>query len=219
MSSLSRGRKRRWWLWLALIALLIWAAPYALSALGGFLVVDAAPRKADAVIVLNTGIDIYPRFIEAARLYRTGYAKQVIVNGNRKTDVLRQLEAQGLRFPYPWDAGARTVLKFLGVPDAAIVSVPAEDAFDTITEARIVAAELPKHGISEVLVTTSRFHTRRARRIWYDAGEGVLKSVTMIAAQDDPYSADGWWREPRQVRWVLGEYGGWVMYWWRKWFG
>ncbi len=219
MKSYGRGRKRRWWLVLVLVALLIWAAPYGLSALGGFLVVDDAPRRSDAVIVLSTGIEIYPRFIEAARLYRTGYAKRVVVNGNRKTDVLRQLEAQGLRFPYSWDSGARTVLKFLGVPDEAIISVSAEDAFDTITEARIVAAELPRHGITEALITTSRFHTRRARRIWYDASQGILQTVTMIAAQDDPYSADGWWREPRQIRWVMAEYGGWVMYWWRKWFG
>ena len=219
MSSISRGRKRRWWLWLVFGALLIWAAPYGLSALGQFLVVEETPGKADAVIVLSTGIDIYPRWIEAARLYRSGYVKLVVVNGNRKTDVLRRLEAQGLRFPYPWDTHARAVLTFLGVPDTAIVSIAAEDAFDTISEARIVAAELPRHRIKTALITTSRFHTRRARRIWHDAAQGTLQSVTMIAAQDDPYSADRWWYEPRQIRWVMAEYGGWLMYWWRRWFG
>ena len=38
-----------------------------------FLVVDEAPRKADAVVVLNTGMGIYERLMEAADLYNKGY--------------------------------------------------------------------------------------------------------------------------------------------------
>lgn len=218
MTRTRRRHGRRLLLPLIVAGGLIWAAPYGLTAMGRFLVADEAPRAADAVIVLSTGIDIYPRWIEAARLYERGYVQNVVINGDRKTDVLRELEARGLQRAFPWDTHARTVLMFLGVPDRSIISISAQDAFDTISEAGHVAAVLPRHGIRRVLITTSRFHTRRARRIWHDNAAGVLDEITMVAARDDPFSPRTWWHEPRQIRWVLAEYGGWMMYWWRRWF-
>jgi len=216
MSIGPRRTGRRWWLLILVIALLVWAAPYGFSALGRFLVVDEQPRAADAIVVLSTGIEIYPRWIEAARLYLNGYAKLVVINGNRKTEVLRKLEAQGFKTKVPWDMHARSVLQFLGVPDTAIISISAEDAFDTISEAGFVTADLSRYGVKRVLITTSRYHTRRARQIWRDAGKGVLDDISVVAAQDDPFSPQHWWREPRQIRWVMAEYGGWLMYWWRR---
>lgn len=213
-----RSGRRRWLLLVFIVAILVGITPYLLSGMGRFLVADETPRAADAVVVLSTGIEIYPRWIEAARLYRGGYVRTLVINGDRKTEVLKQLEARGLRRAFPWDTDARTVLQFLGVPDKAIISVAAEDAFDTISEAEIVVTALARHGIRRTLITTSRYHTRRARRIWQDAGAGVLEQITMVAAQDDPFDPEAWWREPRQIRWVLAEYGGWMMYWWRKWF-
>ena len=41
-----------------------------LSGIGSFLVVQDTPKKADAAVVLYTGIDIYPRLMEAADLYK-----------------------------------------------------------------------------------------------------------------------------------------------------
>jgi len=54
-------------------------------------------------VVLTTGVEYYPRLIEAARLYKDGFTDKVVINGNRKTDVLRKLEAEGFRPYCQWD--------------------------------------------------------------------------------------------------------------------
>ena len=41
-----------------------------LTSIGEFLVVDEPPVKSDAVVVLNTGLEFYPRLIQAAALYK-----------------------------------------------------------------------------------------------------------------------------------------------------
>ncbi len=41
----------------------------------------------------------------------------------------------------------------------------------------------------------------------------------MVSAQTDPYDPDHWWKDGRQIRWVLAEYGGWVYYWWQTMLG
>jgi len=78
-------------LYLSLIPLLVAAAIYIfsgalLTGMGKFLVVDETPAASDAVVVLNTGIEYYPRLIEAAVLFRKGFVRKIVINGNRKTD-------------------------------------------------------------------------------------------------------------------------------------
>ncbi|MBW1682560.1 MAG: hypothetical protein JRJ83_14210 [Deltaproteobacteria bacterium] len=59
-------------------------------------------------MVLNTGVEYYPRLLEAAALFKKGRAKWVVINGNRKTDVLRELEGKGFeRWKTPTTPSAR----------------------------------------------------------------------------------------------------------------
>ncbi len=65
------------------VALLYFSLGTLLAALGGFLVINDNPTSSEAVVVLSTGIEYYPRLQEAARLFREGYAEKVVINGNR----------------------------------------------------------------------------------------------------------------------------------------
>jgi len=186
--------------------------------MGRFLVDDRPPRHADAVVVLATGLEYYPRLIEAARLVSEGYAPRIVINGDRKTPVLRRLEAKGFEPVAPWYENHLRVLELLGVPRERVVTISAEDAYDTVSESRAVAAELPRLGIHHILLVTSRFHTRRAGTIWRDL-HGDRLSVTPVAAREDPFDPEGWWHQGRQIRWVLTEYGGWLFYGWQRLIG
>jgi uncharacterized SAM-binding protein YcdF (DUF218 family) len=194
------------------------AGYWGLPAAGRFLVVDDAPVASDAVVVLLTGVDYYPRLIQAAALYKQGFARHVIINGNRKTDVLRLLERRGYRPCCPWYADSVRILQLLGVSAGDIVRVSAEDAYDTISEARAVGRVVLQRRYASVLVTTSKFHTRRARHVWRAMYQGAF-AVRAVAARTDPYAPTGWWRDGRQIRWVLSEYGAWFYYYWRVWSG
>ena len=96
-----------------------------------------------------------------------------------------------------------------------MITIGAEDVYDTITEAAAVGPHLVGRGLRRILITTSKFHTRRAAHIWKHMYAPDL-SIRMIAAGDDPYDPESWWRDGRQIRWVLAEYGAWVYYAWQR---
>lgn len=185
-----------------------------LGALGRFLVHEDDLAKSDAVVVLNTGVEIYPRLMQAAEIYRGGWAQQVVVNGNRKSDELRKLENMGFEPGCPWYENHFRILSLLGVPRQRIRAISAENAYDTISEAVAVGEKLADSGIRSVLIVTSKYHSRRAGYIWKRLF-GERLSVRMVAAQSDPFAAGGWWKEGRQIRWVLAEYGAWPFGMWK----
>jgi uncharacterized SAM-binding protein YcdF (DUF218 family) len=196
---------------LALAALLVLGRLWVLPGLGRVLVEDRPPVRADAVVVLATGSEFYPRLMEAARLVREGFAPRLVINGNRKTEALRRLEALGYEPAAPWYENPLRILELLGVERDRVTAVSVEDAYDTISECRGLAPTLQREGIGRVLLVTSRFHTRRASAVWRAVHGDSLEVVT-VAARQDPFDPDGWWRHGRQIRWVLAEYGGWLFY-------
>lgn len=202
---------RKIFLLVLFIAFLVVTHVRILSEIGSFLVVENLPPNADAAVVLNGGVDIYPRLIQAADLYKNKKADRVVINGNRKTDILRQLENDGYEPPIKWHAEAITILTHLGVTKDHIVAINAEDAYDTITEATIVGETLINNGLENVIITTSKFHSRRAHHIWSKIFKERLK-ISVAPADNDPFNPDAWWKDGRQIRWVLSEYGAWIYY-------
>jgi len=137
-----------------------------------------------------------------------------VINGNRKTDVIRNLENKGFQRCCPWYEDSLRILSLYGVPREKVLCVNAEDAYDTMSEAEVVGNELIQQGISRIILTTSKYHTGRARFIWAKMYKERL-SITPVSAKSDPYDPKGWWKHGRQIRWVLAEYGAWVYYWWK----
>ena len=182
---------------------------------GQWLVLDEKPVASDAIVVLNTGVEYYPRLVEAADLFRKGLAQRVVINGNRKTDVLRGLEKRGFKECCPWYEDRIRILEILGVPRRVILTISAEDAYDTVSEAEAVGRELVREEFRRVIITTSKSHTRRAGYIW-TAIFGDRLSICTVATKTDPYDPKGWWKQGRQIRWVLAEYGAWIYYWYKR---
>ncbi|MDY6844781.1 MAG: YdcF family protein, partial [Thermodesulfobacteriota bacterium] len=146
---------------------------------------------------------------EAAELVKMGFAKRVVINGDRKSDTLKYLEEKGFEKCCPWYEDLATILSILGISKDRIIWISAEDAYDTITESETVGAALIKRGFSRIIITTSKYHTRRAQYIWEKNFGGVF-SICTVAAKKDPYDPQNWWKQKRQIRWVFTEYGAWM---------
>jgi uncharacterized SAM-binding protein YcdF (DUF218 family) len=208
--------KNKRWLYILICILCVIVTLYIfseiiLSSIGRFLVVDDKPVSSDAVVVLNTDMEYYPRLIEAADLYKKKYVKKIVINGNRKTETLRGLEKKGLVHCCPWYEESLRILELYEVPRDQVITVSAEDVYDTITESKAVGEELLSMEISKIIVVTSKSHTRRAKYIWSKTW-GHKLTIKMISAKEDPYKIDNWWKSGMQIRWVLAEYGSWVFY-------
>ena len=198
----------------ATVAVYLFYAPI-LTAIGSFIVNDENPVRSDAIVVLNSGVEYYPRLIESASLYNRGFAQKIVINGNRKTDVLRALEKKGFEACCPWYENSLRILSLYGVPRGSVIQISAEDAYDTISEAEAVGNELVSKGLKRIIITTSQYHSRRAGFIWKKIFKNRL-SVCTIPAKTDPYTPNAWWKEGRQIRWVLAEYGAWFYYTWKR---
>ena len=198
-----------------LISLLFFYRAEWLAYLGHSLVVDDPAATAEVAVVQTTGVDYVPRLLQAAQLYRDKRVKKIIINGNRKTDTIRKLEAQGFVPACQWYENSLRILEMYGVPRDRIWTVVAEDVFDTVTEAQAIRPLLLENDIDSMILTTSKFHTRRARFVWrkvMGADQGIYSS----AAVDDPFDPDSWWQDGRQVKQVMGEYGGMAYYLWKR---
>ena len=194
---------------IALIVLLL--SPHFMKLLGHWLVKSELPDNADAAVVLNSGTELFPRLIQAALLYRQGLVKKVVINGDRKTDAIRRLESEGYQSCCEWYENHVRILVLKGVSRQDIITVSAEDAFDTISEAQAVGSHMLELGLEQLVITTSKFHTRRAQYIWQKLFGQKMK-IYAAAAEEDPFSPDSWWQDGRQIRWVLAEYGAWIYY-------
>ena len=166
-------------------------------------------------VVLTTGVDYLPRLLQAAQLYRDKRVKKVLINGNRKTDAIRQLEKQGFIPACKWSENSLRILEMHGVPRQQVWAVSAENVFDTVSEAQTIKPFLINNGVSSLIITTSKFHSRRARYVWRKV-MGTEEGIYTSAATDDPFDPDSWWQHGRQVKQVMGEYGGMAYYIWKQ---
>lgn len=200
---------------IGIIVLLYFTRASWLGYLGHSLVVDDPSATADVAIVLTTGVDYLPRLLQAAQLYRDKRVKKVMINGNRKTDAIRQLEKQGFIPACKWSENSLRILEMHGVPRQQVWAVSAENVFDTVSEAQTIKPFLINNGVSSLIITTSKFHSRRARYVWRKV-MGTEEGIYTSAATDDPFDPDSWWQHGRQVKQVMGEYGGMAYYIWKQ---
>ena len=167
----------------------------------------------DASVILYSGVEVFPRIVESAKLYEQKKVSKVVLNGNRKLDLLKKLEKQGFKRPGSWEREYVALLIFLGVDPDDIIVLEFPDVYDTVSEARAVGDHLVKSGIKKVIITTSKYHTARAGHIW-ERMHGNNLVISVAPATEDPFDPSAWWKSGRQTKWLMAEYGAWIFYLW-----
>jgi len=196
----------------AAIALFLGRAPL-LRAAGHFVVVDQAPERADAIVVLSGSFP--DRILEAVELYQGGFAPLIVVCGEPENEGSRQLRALGVSVPRAHEVNVSVAVQ-LGVPASAIAVVDRPPG-STFTEALVILDYLAARGAKSILLVTSQFHTRRAGVIYrHLAGPGVR--VVTRPARTGGFDPDHWWHDRMSVRRLLIEYQKLVLFQlWDRW--
>lgn len=172
----------------ALVGILLFRAPL-LTALGSYLVVDEAPVKSDAVVVL-AGDAFGNRVLKAGELVREGWAPYALVSG---TPLLLESEA-ALNIQYAESKGY-----------PAAYFRPFEREMDsTRAETADIGGELCREGVHSILLVTNNYHTRRAERLMKRADPSLR--VRVVAAPDHYFTPDGWWKTRSGQRIFLYEW-------------
>jgi DUF218 domain len=160
-----------------------------LPLLGHWLVREDPIRPADAIAVL-TGC--FPqRAIEAAELYRDGYAPEIWLT------VPAKQASGGHTWPLQYRgelANNFQLLRFLGVPKNAI-HVLDTPIVNTADELNAIDTGIKETGESSVIIVTNKAHTRRVHSLWdkYHFGDA---DVVVHGVPDDAFSPSRWWKNP-----------------------
>jgi len=171
---------------------------------------DPLPEHADAIVMLAGSIS--DRVLEAADLYRAGVAPRVVVTRERVPRGDWALRARGVRLP---ESAEQTVaaLQALGVPASAITVIPRR-TISTDSEAHTIARWVCARA-RNVVVVTSRYHSRRARMILRQALAPEI-ALAVRPSRHDPFQPGRWWRDRRDAKAVLSELEKLAHYWLRE---
>lgn len=167
------------------------------------LVVNPAPTRADAMLVLAGSSTFKERTQQAAQLFKEGRAPKVILtNDNQESGWSAELQTNPL-----YVQRAASELKLFGVPEEKIEIVP-ERVSSTREEAARMREYASSSGLHSILVVTSAYQVRRARWIFDQmfAGSGVFVSFSSVPPGNQTPRPLTWWLHRRGWRMVAGEY-------------
>jgi uncharacterized SAM-binding protein YcdF (DUF218 family) len=190
----------------ALLALVAAARAPLLRAVAGALVVEDPLEPAAAIVALGGQVPFRP--MEAAELYRGGWAPRVVLVPGARLEEHLALRELGIALPESWEV-ARDVLHRLGVPAAAIVV--ADGRAEGTLEELALAARAVGPAERPVILVTSRIHTRRVRLTWDHVTGGRPRGLVRVA-RGDPFEPERWWQDRQSALAVVREYLGLLNY-------
>ena len=194
---------------LACCLLLVAAAAWFLVYGGRFLQHEDPLSHADAIFVL-AGTRAQ-RWLEAADLYREGYAPTIVLSPGIVESAEFWLRARGI--PFPTDAElARNAMVKMGIPSGAIVT-PLENIDNTAAEGLLLRRLTREHHWTRVIIVTSKYHTRRAGFAFRRALDGTGLTIIVRASRYDDADPARWWHHRSDLRFVLLEWEKLVAYW------
>jgi uncharacterized SAM-binding protein YcdF (DUF218 family) len=163
------------------------AATTVFLTVGSSLVVQDPLVHADVILVLSGRLP--ERAVEAAHVYKAGYADQVWISP--PISPVDDLKAMNISY-LGEDFYNEKVLIAEGVPLDAIRILDRPDA-NTEEEVRQTVEDLRAMDLHSVIIVTSKPHTRRVRTIWRKL-VGAEPRMIVHFAPDDPFDGAHWWR-------------------------
>jgi len=189
---------RRWLIYGGIFIVFACLAATVFFTVGRWLVVKDPLSHADVIVVLSGRFP--ERALEAAQVYKAGYAEQVWISP--PISPVDELKAMNIAY-LGEDFYNEKVLIAQGVPADAIRILDRPDA-NTEAEVRQTVEELRALQYHSVIIVTSKPHTRRVRTIWRKL-VGPDPRMMVHYAQDDPYDGTHWWRHTQDALDVLRE--------------
>jgi uncharacterized SAM-binding protein YcdF (DUF218 family) len=197
-------RRRRWLVVvLTTIAVVVLLGTVVLKRAGAWLIVDDPLQPSRAVVVLAGQAPF--RAMEAAAVFTQGWTHEVWLTPGHVSEEDAALLRLGIERP-PESVYSRLVLERLGVPPSAIRELSGS-TLNTADEVRAVARELAAAGGDRIILTTSKYHTRRVKALWR-ALAGARAEAIVRYTPDDPFEPDRWWRTTADAMAVSREWFG-----------
>ena len=193
---------------LGAIAAILYAYSTPLLTLVGEQLIHTDPlERVDAMVVLASGVD---RVIEAAELYREGYAPLIVLTKDPPGPTQQFLRSRGIDVVTS-EERRQQILHALGVPPAAIVVLD-EVIRSTADEARTFARWSSGRPIRSVIIVTSPAHSARSRLTFAHALQDQEIRVLVRPSKLALFRSDTWWYSRDTLREAVIEWQKLVYY-------
>jgi len=193
---------------LGVVSLLALSAALAfMLGVGHWLVKEDSLQKANAIAVLSGNFPA--RALEAASLYRRGYAREIwLTHPGPESEVLAEM---GIHYPSEADFNYQ-VLRRQGVPAKAIHVLDAP-VINTCDELDVISSALQqKNSASSVIVVTNKAHTRRVHELW-DRFDSARGKIIVHGIANDDFQPSVWWTRSEDTHQVIHEILGMINVW------
>jgi uncharacterized SAM-binding protein YcdF (DUF218 family) len=207
LASILPMQSKRPRLWFSLVGSAFFVGLFVFLNVGRWLVAEDPLRKADAIAVLSGRMP--DRALEAARVYKQGYASRVWLTHSTEPGA----ELEQFSIPYVGEEFYdKQILIHEGVPADAIKIVDPPIA-NTADEMNTIGGALRKENLNSVIIVTSKVHTRRVKALWkhLSAHDGL---AVIHGVSDDSFDPAHWWRTTDDaldvVRELLGLANAWA---------
>jgi len=183
--------------------------PIVLRSAGAYLVVEDVLKPASAIVVLGGRAPL--RALEAARLYKDGWAPRIILNQPQRKEDFYAFSSLGIDFVEQHEYDRETLLRS-GVPNDAIIVIE-EEVENTLAELRAVLRILGSSKETTLIIVTSNYHTRRTTAIWNYLTDGQMKGLIHWTRSDTSFDTATWWKNRNSIKYLVNEYMGLISYW------
>lgn len=177
-----------------------------LRACGNFLITPDPLVHADAIYVLG-GASL-ERGTEAGRLYREGWAPQVICTGGMVPQLYRAENIDRTEAEVTRDVAIRQ-----GVSQGHCQAL--EIGTSTKEEADAILAFAKQDDQDTVIIATSLFHLRRVRSVFKRPFQQAGITVVLTGAPSMLFDEQHWWETEEGLMMCQNEYVKLLYYWWK----
>ena len=192
-----RQSKLRRWVWISIVLAVLVCLGVLLLRFGGEMLVrtDSLPSHAQAAIVLNgSAAGVAARIQAAVELLKRGVVDCVMISIPPTNYWGENLPAVANHYFEKRFGGA--------IANRTVYCV--SDAGSTFEEAHALGQCLRSGGWNRVIIVTSNYHTRRARRIWALAHADSHFQLYVDGVADGDFKPKGWWRNRGYAKtWLL----------------
>lgn len=176
------------------------------KAFGEFLIYENELKKSEVLFVLSGGG--FDRGNEAVKLYEAGWAPKIVCTGENIPTIFYAVDLEY----YESEVTYKNITR-QGVPEDNVELVI--KGTSTIEEAGIIREYCLKNNFKRIIIVSSKFHTRRIKRVVLPKFEGTGIEVILHGAPSSSYDELAWWGNEYGLIALNNEYIKLVYYWWR----
>ena len=172
-----------------------------LTKLATFLIFQTDISPSDVIIVLSGRTD---RFKHGVRLYKQGYAENIMVCSDTISLNLAKVHLD-------WEEIIREAVRREGIPERDLLIVGIVTS--TYDEACLTKNIMLKKNFKSAIVVSSPYHMRRVRMIFEKIYKGSGISLYYSPVEESKFQVEKWWTREGELVTVVNEYIKLVLYW------